>query len=133
MATVTKVEGRPASLDMGEYRRSPSEQARLRGLMDIVPKGRNSILDIGARDGHVSRLLTEHFQSVTALDLVRPTFNIDGVMTVQGDVTNLEFPDKSFDVVLCAEVLEHIPAPLLSAACFEILRVARHEAVIGVP
>ena len=51
--------------------------------------------------------------------------------TVAGDATHLDFPDRSFDVVFCAEVLEHIPE--LEAACHELARVARRHVIIGVP
>ncbi len=97
----------------------------------MLPEGLRTVLDIGARDGHFSRLLTEHFERVTALDLTRPEFYWDRVETVAGDVTHLDFPDRSFDCVFCTEVLEHIPA--LQRACREIARVARWEIVIGVP
>jgi SAM-dependent methyltransferase len=113
------------------YRNSPDEIARTLDLMAIVPKNLSTVLDIGARDGHFSRLLTEHFESVTALDLTMPQFVFGRVQPVQGDVTNLQFPDNNFDVVFCAEVLEHIPA--LQKACSEISRVARIAVVIGVP
>jgi hypothetical protein len=36
--------------------------------MDLIPKGRISVLDAGARDGHLSILLADHFEIVTALD-----------------------------------------------------------------
>jgi SAM-dependent methyltransferase len=113
------------------YRSSPAEIARTRDLLAIVPKNLSTVLDIGARDGHFSQLLTEHFESVTALDLTMPRFDFDGVRPVQGDVSKLQFPDDNFDVVFCAEVLEHVPA--LQKACSEIARVARHAVVIGVP
>lgn len=112
-------------------RNSPTEIARTRDLLDIVPKHLCTVLDIGARDGHFSRLLTEHFDSVTALDLRVPQVDFDHVVAVQGDVTNLSFRDGSFDVVFCTEVLEHIPE--LEKACSEIVRVARNSVVIGVP
>jgi SAM-dependent methyltransferase len=99
--------------------------------MAIVPKNFSTVLDVGARDGHFSRLLAEYFETVTALDLSIPQFDFDDVRPVQGDVTKLEFPDDYFDVVFCAEVLEHVPA--LQEACSEIARVARHVVVIGVP
>ncbi len=113
------------------YRNSPAEIARTRDLLDIVPKNLTTVLDIGTRDGHFSQLLTAHFESVTALDLTMPQFQFDRVRPVQGDVTRLQFPDDSYDVVFCTEVLEHIPA--LQKACSEIERVARHAVVIGVP
>jgi SAM-dependent methyltransferase len=113
------------------YRNSPAEIARTRDLLAIVPKSLSTVLDIGARDGHFSQLLTEHFESVTALDLTMPQFDFNRVRPAQGDVTKLPFPDDNFDVVFCAEVLEHVPA--LQKACSEIERVARHAVVIGVP
>ena len=116
---------------LANYRRSPDEITRTRALLNMVPKGLATALDIGARDGHFSQLLTDHFELVTALDLTMPAFDFDRVRPVQGDVTDLQFPDNSFDVVFCAEVLEHVPA--LQRACAEISRVARHAVVIGVP
>jgi SAM-dependent methyltransferase len=113
------------------YRKSPAEIERTRDLMDIVPKNLSTVLDVGARDGHFSQLLAQHFESVTALDLTTPQFCFNRVLPVQGDVTKLQFPDNNFDLVFCAEVLEHIPA--LEKACSEIARVARHAVVIGVP
>jgi SAM-dependent methyltransferase len=99
--------------------------------MRLVPKNRQSVLDIGARDGHFSKLLAQYFPRVVALDLEKPAFRHPGVETVAGDATRLQFPDNAFDCVFCAEVLEHIPA--LEQACREIARVARHEIIIGVP
>jgi SAM-dependent methyltransferase len=114
-----------------QYRGAVDEQARTADLMRILPKGRHSVLDIGARDGHFSRLLAVRFTEVVALDLKKPDFEFDRVVTVAGDVTKLDFADDSFDCVFCAEVLEHIRD--LHAACKEIVRVARHEIIIGVP
>jgi 2-polyprenyl-3-methyl-5-hydroxy-6-metoxy-1,4-benzoquinol methylase len=111
------------------YRNSPAEIARTQDLLSIVPKNLSTVLDIGARDGHFSQLLTKHFESVTALDLTMPQFDLDRVRPVQGDVTKIQFPDDNFDVVFCVEVVDHVPA--LQKACSEIERVARH-AVIGV-
>ena len=118
-------------INLQEYRASKTEEARTADLLRLIPRNRTSILDIGARDGHLSKLLVPYFEKVIALDLKRPGFEYPGIETVAGDVTDLPFPDNSFDCVLCAEVLEHVPD--LEQACREIARVARHEAVIGVP
>jgi SAM-dependent methyltransferase len=109
-----------------------SERVRTADLMRLTPTGLKSVLDAGARDGFYSRLLTGRFAAVTALDLnpLRPD-SLNGVRCVQGDLTRLPFPNNSFDVVFCSEVLEHIPE--VEKACSEITRVTRNEAVIGVP
>jgi SAM-dependent methyltransferase len=117
--------------DIPKYRESESEKVRGADLLRLLPRGRSSVLDIGARDGYFSKFLTEYFDSVTALDLEKPEFGYPGVVAVAGDVTQLQFADSSFDCVFCAEVLEHIPN--VEQACREIARVARHEIVIGVP
>ncbi len=117
--------------DIQRYRESESEKVRTADLLRLLPCGRKSVLDIGARDGHFSRLLTNYFEQVTALDLQKPSFEYPRVTTVAGDVTKLQFPDESFDCVFCAEVLEHIPA--VEQACRELSRVVRHELIIGVP
>jgi len=117
--------------DIEKYRESDQEKARTADLLRLLPRGRRSVLDIGARDGHFSQLLTEYFDEVTALDLEKPDFSFPRVTTVAGDATNLQFADNSFDCVFCAEVLEHIPD--VAQACREIARVARHEVLIGVP
>jgi SAM-dependent methyltransferase len=117
--------------DLQKYRASELEKARTADLLRVLPKGRATVLDIGARDGFFSKLLTEHFASVTALDLRKPPFDYPGIVTVAGDVTNLDFLDETFDCIFCTEVLEHIPD--VGKACREIVRVARHDIVIGVP
>ena len=55
------------------------------------------------------------------------------VITILGDVASMDFCDNYFDLVLCAEVLEHIPPQLLETVCNEIIRVTCKYVIIGVP
>ncbi len=52
---------------------------------------------------------------------------------LQTDITRLPFPDGCFDLVICSEVLEHIPGD--GAAMREIIRVVKpgHDLVVSVP
>jgi len=54
-------------------------------------------------------------------------------VTVKTDITDMVFEDKSFDVVLCSHVLEHIPDDRKAMA--ELFRVLKPEgwAVLQVP
>jgi glycosyltransferase involved in cell wall biosynthesis len=122
-----------SKIEMAAYRNTQSEQERISDLMNIIPKGKDSVLDVGARDGYLSRLLTEHFTSVTALDLEKPSIAHDRITCVEGNVTRLELASGSFDVVLCVEVLEHIRGKGLEQACRELSRVAKSHVVIGAP
>lgn len=48
-----------------------------------------------------------------------------------GDIGELPFEDDSFDLVLCLEVLEHIPEP--GPVLAELSRVCRGDIVLSVP
>src|ERR1044071_2576252 len=114
---------------LDEYRGRNDEKTRTADLLRLLPRGRRTVLDIGAREGHFARLMTERFEKVIALDINVPRFHFPRVAALAGDITSLPFESDSFDCVLCAEVLEHVPD--LARACNEIVRVARHEIVIG--
>jgi len=123
-------------MDLSEYRQSESEQRRADDLMQHIRRVSGegkSVLDIGARDGHFSLLLAQLSDEVTALDLQKPSISHSKVTCVQGEATNLEFDDNAFDLVFCAEVLEHIPPHLLEETASELIRVSRHFLIIGVP
>jgi len=120
-------------MDLTQYSEDYSVISRTNDLLRLIPNGGNAVLDIGARDGHFSKLLTEKYKSVTALDLEEPSISHQNIQCVKGDVTSLDFEDNYFDLVFCAEVLEHIPPSLLDQACSEISRVSNEYLLIGVP
>lgn len=120
-------------MDLSEYRNSEKERERIADLMALLPGNIETALDIGARDGFISKLLAERFPRVTALDLEQPAIAHEKIQCVKGDATALDFPDNAFDLIFCAEVLEHVPSKLLSKACKELSRVSNRYLIIGVP
>lgn len=119
--------------DLSAYRANEREQERVADLFKLVPTGGHRALDEGARDGYLSLRLADRFDSVVALDLEKPEIDDPRIQSVKGSAAELNFPDQDFDVVLCAEVLEHIPPDLLPVVCSELARVAKKTVVIGVP
>lgn len=121
-------------MDQTDYRNKEIEIARTSDLIALIPDDcRGAVLDIGARDGWFSVILAERFNKVIALDLEKPSIEHPGVQCVKGDAADLNFADKEFDLVFCAEVLEHIPSQRLMKACSELERVTRKYILIGVP
>jgi ubiquinone/menaquinone biosynthesis C-methylase UbiE len=118
-------------INLEKYPLPELDQMRVADLIRLIPKDGETALDAGALWGYFSEYLSSVYPRVTALDLQRPTWELPGVTTVAGDITRLQFPDNSFDLVFCAEVLEHIPDYRKAAA--ELARVARRHVVIGVP
>lgn len=119
--------------DLTGYHERESERVRTSDLLALSLHASGSALDIGARDGHLARLLADRFDRVTALDLTVPEIADPRIECVAGDVTKLPFADGAFDLVVCAEVLEHIDPPLLRTASSELARVTRGHLLIGVP
>jgi Methyltransferase domain len=116
-----------------ERRDSSAEQARKSDLLRLMPHKGQHALDIGAREGYFSIAMADRFEKVTALDLTRPRIANPKVQCVSGNAVDLQFSSHSFDLVLCTEVLEHIPTKQLMNACREIERVASKDILIGVP
>lgn len=108
------------------------EQARIASLLNLLPPGGHA-LEIGARNGLITRLIANRYTDLVALDLECPAFSFQNVRCVAGDVRKLPWPDKHFEVVLCSEVLEHLPADDLQSACDELVRISRDHLLIGVP
>ena len=101
------------------------QSCKTQNLLNLIWQKGGNALDIGARDGFFSVKLTDYFDTVVALDLEKPVITHERIITVQGDIRKLDFPANTFDLVLCAEVLEHIPSSALKQACDELTRVTK--------
>lgn len=97
-------------------------------LLGKNPNG--SILDVGAGPLGLGACLPYRFVGV---DTWYPEPPISSQMAVKASATCLPFADKSFDFVLCIEVLEHIPFASRPQVVAELTRVARKRIIITHP
>ncbi|MEC9054268.1 MAG: methyltransferase domain-containing protein [Verrucomicrobiota bacterium] len=99
-------------------------------IIDVHATGARKVLEIGKGTGFVSDYLSKAGIEVTTVD-VNPNLEPD----VLGSVLELDnyFEEASFDCVLCAEVLEHLPFSDFSAAIDQIARVSRDSCVLTLP
>lgn len=89
-----------------------------------------SILEVGSGGLGIAPYLK---QPVTGVD-IRFDPPIHQLLTpVLGDVTKLKFPDKSFNIVVSMDMLEHLPKEKRQKAISEMLRIARVAVAIGAP
>jgi SAM-dependent methyltransferase len=86
----------------------------------------NRALDLGCGNGGYSQAMTNVGAKVVSIDLKRPT-NMPMIF-VQGDALRLPFSAASFQIVFCASLIEHVPAPNLLLA--EIKRVLTADGFI---
>jgi SAM-dependent methyltransferase len=111
----------------------------LRRISELAATERpRRILEVGCGEGIVmaalaARLPGTRFDGLefdeTALEGARA--RCPGATLVRGDACALPFGDQSFDLVVCLEVLEHLPEP--ARALRELRRVSRAGSLLSVP
>ena len=88
----------------------------------------NNILEIGIGNGFVSSFFKKRKKSIVTLDIDKQ-LNPE----IIASITNLPFADKSFDVIVCYEVLEHLPFDHFENCLKEIHRVCKSHVILSVP
>lgn len=105
--------------------RLSSYRMQLVAALEVRPV---NALIIGRGDGLVPELLRASGVAADTLD-IQPHLKPD----ICASVLQMPFTDASFDVVLCCQVLEHLPFERFGDAIAEIARVARKRIVISLP
>lgn len=102
-------------------------------VVDQIPEGVKTILDLGAGPGHFANFLASHGFEVTSAELVLGSLRKFRGNRVQANCQCLPFKANSFDLVLCAEVIEHLDIQERALCLREIWRIARHYILVTVP
>lgn len=94
-------------------------------MLELAP---DNTLEIGIGNSFVSDYLRKIKFNIITLDLDERL-----LPDVAASVTYIPFKNESFDLVVCCEVLEHIPFQFFHKALSEIRRVTRNYAIISLP
>ena len=95
------------------------------------------VLEVGLGEGEICERLRRRYPdaAILGVDLPDPelarAWKERGLIGAFADIAHLPFPDKSVDLILGIEVLEHVPDP--ERALREVARVARGPVVLSVP
>lgn len=94
-------------------------------VLSFEPK---KVLEVGVGTGMVAAALRAVGIEVTTLD-IQPELRPD----IVGSVTDIPLPDRSCDVAVCCQVLEHLPFDQFRRSVGELARVAAKGIVISLP
>jgi ubiquinone/menaquinone biosynthesis C-methylase UbiE len=97
-------------------------------IQEVLACQPKTVLEIGIGNGMVTHVLRNAGVDVTTLD-IDEMLKPDQVASV----TNIPTPPRPYDVVLCCQVLEHLPFNVLAQALSEINKVCGKFLVLSLP
>jgi len=122
-------------IDFGQANVKHTTKGKIIALA-LIPFHKNNIsaakptaLDVGCRDGHFSRMLKEKGYTVVSIDI---ECHYENCQEVDANKP-LPFPDNSFDVIWCSEVIEHLEKPQQIIAEFKRVLKPEGKAVLTTP
>lgn len=131
-----------SSSNLCKYR-DPLARIPLSGFLKVLSNlvnslGVKNILDIGCGEGFVDKYLISKNKDliIHGIDINEEAISMakqvcpDAVFE-KGDIFNIDYPDKSFDLILVIEVLEHLVNP--EVAIKEAKRLSRKYCIFSVP
>lgn len=111
----------------------PQDQPRLATILELWPDDVERFLDVGAGDGRITNLVEGRARFAVAQDISVVGLGKVSALAVQGTSDGLPYRDGSFDLVLCSEVIEHLPGELLERTAAEVARVSRRYLLVTTP
>jgi len=107
-----------------------TNRERIKKTITMIPQV-SSILEIGCGSGLILNKLSSDL--IVGIDLSRAALNEIIHERIVGSGHMLPFKDFSFDMVILAEVLEHLNTKQLEKTLEEVTRVARYYVLVSVP
>jgi len=139
--------GSPGAVDTQEYyereaaehvRGEPEDPWRFGHTIKALPATFDLLLDVGCGEGRWLAYLQRRRPGRTYAGVEVSPSRVEEARTVNkgldikvGGLPNLPYDDRSFDVVTCLEVIEHLPD--WKGAVTELIRIARRRVLITVP
>jgi SAM-dependent methyltransferase len=121
----------PAHWDR-DYQSVDSERQRIAETIALIPDDVTSILDVGCGNGAFLNSLPGTCKTL-GIDFSEAALKHVRTETKHCHIASLDVPDRSFDLVTCLEVLEHLDQQTFPAALAELERAANRYIVVSVP
>ena len=101
-------------------------------ILDNLYKDAGNLLDVGCGRGYLLKQIKKKYPALklSGVDVVEKYASSE-FKYIKGNIENLPFEDKSFDVVTCCHTIEHIIN--LDQAISELKRITRKQLIIATP
>lgn len=111
------------------------DRERLDFIVDHIPMGAMTLLDVGCGNGLFLKRVGEKRPELAIHGVERSKAALEWVEApkTEASIDALPFSDRSFDVVTCLEVIEHLPVDIFVKGLTELARVAQRTMLISVP
>lgn len=108
---------------------------RIAKTVDMIPSGVERLLDVGCGNGVFGHYLQTKRPEIKLCGVDRSSSAIENVRfdKRQSGIDELPFEDKTFDIVTCLQVIEHLQAGIYQKALEELSRISKKYIIIGVP
>lgn len=107
---------------------------RIKVVNDLVPSNVQNLLDVGCGKGEIINYITMNRNiNCTGCDSSIEALKYIKCNAVAIRLPYIPFSDRSYDLIICLQVLEHLDNPEYRASLLEIQRVANKYIIIGVP
>ncbi|AKJ98019.1 hypothetical protein VM99_08080 [Pseudomonas chlororaphis] len=114
-------------------RNAVSEQVAVaEDLIELIPDSVNTILDAGCGNGTVTNRLVPRWD-VVGCDISEAAVKRVQAPALVADLCAIPFGDRSFDLTLSSDVIEHLPDSIYAQALAEIARVSARYILVAVP
>ncbi len=122
------------SRDVWDQELQLGQRNLVEAIIDFVPNDIDNALDVGCGDGKITgHLIKETQKKIVGLDSSQEALSRCNFETVVGDATAVSFGDRTFDLVMTTDMLEHLPASIEEKSWNELFRVAAHYVMVAVP
>jgi len=133
-------EGFSERLDVLAHKARPSVPfTALNTVWRLLDKESRSILDVGCGKGEPMKFINRHRKFHTmGVDIFEPYIEACKKQQIHDEyllcnIQDLPFADKSFDIVLCMEVLEHLEKDDGEKLLMDMERIARRQVILTTP
>ena len=118
--------------DRGSTRKTSANKKSIEYIINHLNDDKScSVLDVGCGKGYIlKQIYDKGYCNLQGIDIV-PKSDYSEINIQQGNVECLPFANKSFDIVICTHILEHVLD--LPKAIENLKRVAKDKLIIIVP